>query len=313
MHYATTSGRLQRKGLCRQTLTQLPTTIKVGAILVMIALILGGCSYSYTSSAHADSALKLGDYRLAQSLELEAVADNASGLSYCAETDTLFAVLNNPETLLELSKSGELLRSIELRGFHDTESVISLGAGRFAIVEERRSSVVLVTVDANTEQLERSDFPVIGLGLLSSGNNKGLEGGAFDAEQGILYLVNEKAPRRLISVSGLTGESMDSVNIQAPWSNDRQEQVFLDSDDYSGLHFDADSRHLLMLSHESRELVELDEQGAILSRLDLSWWHRDLTRSIPQPEGVTMDPDGNVYFLSEPNLFYRFEPGHTRI
>jgi uncharacterized protein YjiK len=28
---------------------------------------------------------------------------------------------------------------------------------------------------------------------------------------------------------------------------------------------------------------------------------------VPQAEGIAMGPDGSLYLISEPNLFYRFE------
>ena len=32
-----------------------------------------------------------------------------------------------------------------------------------------------------------------------------------------------------------------------------------------------------------------------------------LQRTVPQPEGLAVGPDGTIYLVSEPNLFYRFE------
>ena len=32
-----------------------------------------------------------------------------------------------------------------------------------------------------------------------------------------------------------------------------------------------------------------------------------LERSVPQAEGMTFDAQGNLYLVSEPNLFYAFE------
>ena len=35
-------------------------------------------------------------------------------------------------------------------------------------------------------------------------------------------------------------------------------------------------------------------------------WH-GLRKTIPQAEGIAMTPDGTLFLVSEPNLFYRFK------
>ena len=66
--------------------------------------------------------------------------------------------------------------------------------------------------------------------------------------------------------------------------------------------------NMALLSDMSSVLAEYAPDGAPLSLLTLwSGWH-GLTRSVPQAEGVAIGPDGAVFIVSEPNLFYRFDP-----
>lgn len=277
------------------------------------ALVVAATAYSKTVELPQHS-IGLNKYRLnGPVVKLSGVDDNASGLSYNADSGTLFAIVNNPEYLLELSTSGQVLRKITLTGFHDTEAVVALGQQRFAILEERRHSISLVTITPQTTDLVRSEQQSITFSILGTTENQGLEGIAYDQHSKRLFVVNEKSPKQLIAIDGMgTHESINtsnSLNMSRMWSNDNSQQHFLDSNDYSGLHYDDTSKHLLMLSDESRELTEIDQNGNALSRLDLSWWNQDLSSSVPQAEGVTMDNNGTIYVLSEPNLFYRFISG----
>lgn len=63
---------------------------------------------------------------------------------------------------------------------------------------------------------------------------------------------------------------------------------------------------MLVLSDQSRSINELDSAGRFVSVRSLLGGISDLRRSAPQPEGMTMDRDGNLYVVSEPNLFYKF-------
>ena len=58
--------------------------------------------------------------------------------------------------------------------------------------------------------------------------------------------------------------------------------------DLSDIHFDAETGHLILLSDESRLVMELGADGRMLSYRSLNGLFSDLGRSAPQPEGVTL-------------------------
>lgn len=66
-----------------------------------------------------------------------------------------------------------------------------------------------------------------------------------------------------------------------------------------------------MLSHMLSMLVEHAPDGAVLGFLPLWKGMHGLTRSIGQAEGVAIGPDGDIFIVSEPDLFYRFVKKRT--
>lgn len=318
MHKARYIWRLLCKGLYIKAALPLfkPAVFLLG--LFATIYVLTGFQSPWKQS-DIESPLQLDLYRAqANATVLADVQGNASGLSYNVATDTLFAVINNPEYLLELRKDGSVIRKINLIGFHDTEAVVALDHNRFAILEERRRTLVLASIDQNTREIHRDHQQLISLSFMANAENKGFEGIAFDSQKQRLYVVNEKEPKQLLSIDGAAihpnkNAANASIVISSPWQDKNLQQAFLTSNDYSGLHFEHNSNHLLMLSDESKELIEIDTLGNPLSRLDLSWFNKDLPDSIPQPEGVTMDANGDIYILSEPNLLYRFSRPSTDV
>ncbi len=75
----------------------------------------------------------------------------------------------------------------------------------------------------------------------------------------------------------------------------------------SSLAIDPRTGHMLVLSDESRLLVELDENGETVSYISLVRGFNGLKKSINQAEGVAIDEHGTIYLVSEPNLFYVFK------
>jgi uncharacterized protein YjiK len=224
--------------------------------------------------------------------------DETSGLTYNPASDTLFTVTGKNPQLVELALDGQVLRRIPLSGFSDPEGVEVISGGRLAIIDERRRSLTAFTIDADTQSLDAADYPSFDLGFADAGN-KGFEGIAWDALNQRVLLGKERGPLGLFSLP-FPGEDGAVGVVQALPSK----RAFVR--DISSLSFDARTGHTLVLSDESRLLLELGAQGQPVSFISLIGGLNGLHRSIKQAEGVTMDAAGNIYIVGEPNLLYVF-------
>ncbi|WP_248765537.1 SdiA-regulated domain-containing protein [Pseudomonas protegens] len=224
--------------------------------------------------------------------------DEASDLSYSPQTKTLFAVMGKHPFLVELSLQGDVLRKMPLVGWSNPEGVAVLENGLLAIVDEREHSLVIVKVDANTQSLNVADFPKYDLGP-SKDQNKAFEAIAWNPRKQQLLLGEERPP-------ALFTWSSDGSQVL---KGDKQKLASdeLDLRNLSALGIDPRTGHTLVLSADSHLLLELDEQGEQVSFMALLGGFNGLEKTIPRAEGVAMDEAGNLYMVSEPNLFYRFE------
>ena len=256
-----------------------------------------------SSKQNITTGLQLSRYKLTGTpITLPGVTNNASGLTFNTDTGTLFAIINNPEQLIELNTKGEILRTIALKGFEDTEGLAYLGNQQFAIIEERKRAIIIVSITSQTITLELASQRSIALPV-SSANNNGFEGITTDPSSGRLYIVNEKSPRQLIQIDGFT-TNQPNLSVSMPLDLEHKP---MGNKDFSGVYFNAEFQTLLLLSDESKLLTEVDLSGQINSQLRLKAGHAGLTESIPQAEGITLDNEGALYILSEPNLLYRFD------
>jgi len=253
-----------------------------------------------------DQALWLPDYRVViEARRIEGLDDELSALTFDPVRRTLFSVTNRNPELIELSLAGELLRRIPLQGFGDPEAVEYIAPGIFVITDERLQRLVKVRVEEDTRELRAEDFQQLSLGIGLNGN-KGFEGLAYDAQEKRLFVAKERDPVRIFQVRGFPHEdSGRPLAVEVLNDPVRDRQLFVH--DLSSLDFDSASGHLLALSDESRLLLELDRNGRPVSSLSLRAGSRSgLKRSVPQAEGVATDDAGNIYLVSEPNLFYLF-------
>jgi uncharacterized protein YjiK len=262
---------------------------------------------SWHETEWQDRSLWLPEYQVRiDALPVAGVSQNLSGLTYDETRDQLWAVINGPEELLALSKDGELLARYPLNGFSDVEGVTYLGDNLLLLAEERDQALVVVEIPAQAGPLFREDYRALTLGI-DLGGNQGFEGVGYDRARDRLFVVKEHSPRKLYEIRGLKASVQGSFNLQVI---DRQawidHKVF--ATDFSSVHYDEQTGHLALLSDESQVMIELDAQdGKLISFRSLFSGFAGLQQSVPQGEGLTLDDQGNLYLVSEPNLFYRFE------
>ncbi|WP_312244782.1 SdiA-regulated domain-containing protein [Stutzerimonas nitrititolerans] len=241
----------------------------------------------------------LPDYELALETTLAGLEeDETSGLSWSPLTGTLFTVTGQNPQLVEFTPAGVVLRRIHLSGFADPEAVEVLDDGRLAIVDERRRLVAVFRLEPGVESVELDDLAHYDLGFPDAGN-KGFEGLAWDPHGQRLLLAKERDPLGLFALP-FPGEDGAVGALEA-----LPNQPLLVRD-LSSLAIDPRSGHMLMLSDESRLLVELDLQGEPRSFISLFGGLNGLVQGIDQAEGVAMDGEGNIYVVGEPNRFFVF-------
>ena len=223
--------------------------------------------------------------------------DETSDLTYNPITGTLFTVTGKLPMLVELSRSGEVLRRIVLKGFSNPEGVAVLENGNIAVADERRRNLSIFELNPQTRELDLADAKPFDLGFPDSGN-KGFEGIAWDPAQQRLLLGKERTPR-MFSL-GSDGQHLLDNQLQPLPS------YGLGMRNLSALSVDPRTGHILALSAQSHLLLELDERGEPVSFISLIGGQSGLEHRIPRAEGVAMDEDGTIYMVSEPNLFYVF-------
>ncbi len=224
--------------------------------------------------------------------------DETSDLAYSPLTGTLFTVTGKLPMLVELSRTGEVLRRIALKGFANPEGVAVLENGNIAVTDERKRNLSIFTLTADTEELDIADAKLFDLGFPDAGN-KGFEGIAWDPAQQRLLLGKERSPTAMFSLGSDGQRLLDQELRPLP-------SYGLGMRNLSALSVDPRTGHILALSAQSRLLLELDEKGDPVSFISLIGGRSGLEQRIPRAEGVAMDEDGTIYMVSEPNLFYVF-------
>ena len=244
----------------------------------------------------------LAGYRVSvEARPIEGLSDNVSGLTFNHRTGTLWAVINRPPQVAEISPEGRLLRRMPLPGLRDPEGITHVEGDLYVIADEASHLLHPVRIGAGAAGVKEVGWDALPMPL-QRWDNLGLEGVSWDERRQRLWVVNEKWPRRVSHVEGLPGDAHARVS---DWRHSSVVEGLLS--DLSSLTTDPDTGNLLVLSDESALVLEVASDGRWLGVLPLWRGVGGLSRKVPQAEGLAMGPDRALYIVSEPNLFYRFE------
>ncbi|MCS5691220.1 SdiA-regulated domain-containing protein [Cyanobium sp. FGCU-6] len=238
---------------------------------------------------------------------LQGVEKNISGLTYSEATNTLFAVTNRPERVIELDLCGKVLRVLPTAFGDDLEAISHVTGDLFVIASENGNVIWGAQIDRQTREVGPLTTHTLSVSL-NGDDNQGIEGLSWDHRGRRLFLANEKNPLQIVEVKGFDRLMLGrpaSVAL-AIWR--QHPSLGSLAGDVSSISFNERWGSMMLLSHESRRVYRFDPGRDPSLILHLERGKHGLLERVDQPEGLAFGPDGTVFIVAEPNLFYRFEP-----
>lgn len=264
--------------------------------------------------------VRVGRYDLPEPKRTAAPTNNllgqeASGITYNWDTDTLFIVGDGTTSVLQVSKSGELIDTMTLAQgsspqgteFYDSEGITYIGNGQFIMTEERDRQVVLFTYVAGTT-ITRADTKTVKLGTFV--NNTGTEGLSYDPLTNGYIVLKEISPIGVFQTE-IDFNAGTATNGSATTENSTNlfDPALLGFTDVAdvfalsnipALNGKPLYSNLLVLSQENAKIVNIDRNGVITNSLTIvSDPGNPLDAPSQQHEGLTMDRDGILYIVNE--------------
>jgi uncharacterized protein YjiK len=280
----------------------------------------GGTAPAPLAGIDLSTYTRIGRYDLPEPTRTNAptgslLAQEVSAVTYNVDTDTLFVVGDGGTSIVQVSKTGQLIDSMTLAlgtspqgtTFYDPEGLTYIGGGKFVMVEERDRQAVSFTYAKDTT-LTRANTQTVKLGTTIG--NIGIEGISYDPQTSGYIAVKEESPQGVFqttinfaagTASNGSATTVNSTNLFDPTLAGLADlaDVFALSN-VTALNGKADAGNLLLLSQASGKVVEVDRTGKILSSLTITT-DAGNPLSIPdqQHEGLTVDKDGILYVVSE--------------
>ncbi|QJE96105.1 lamin tail domain-containing protein [Luteolibacter luteus] len=233
------------------------------------------------------------------------LGQEASGVAYNWDTDTLFIVGDGGKSVTQVTKTGVLVDTMTLAlgsspqgtDFYDPEGITYLGGGQFVFSEERNRQLVKFTYAAGTT-LTRANTQTVAIGTFN--DNEGTEGLCYDPQGGGFVALKEINPIGIFAThvdfaastaTNGSATTANSINLFDP--------ALLGMTDVADV-FTLPDQRLLVISQEDGKIVNISRSGSISSTLNITADPGDvLSVAEQQHEGLTMDHNGLIYVVNE--------------
>ena len=317
-HYMTKYLLLKPKKFLTSINSGLIPMLRIG--LFSIVSTLGFSQNSIAQTVDLSTYIRVGRYDLPEPTRTahptnNLLAQEASGVTYNWDTNTLFIVGDGTTAVTQVSLTGQFIDTMTLAQgnsaqgteFYDSEGITYIGNGQFVMTEERDRQVVLFTYTAGTT-LTRSNAKTVKLGTFAP--NTGTEGLSYDPLTGGYIVLKEIEPigifQTYIDFNAGTATNGSATTENSTNLFDPALLGFTDvADVFTLSNLPTLSgqplyNNLLVLSQENAKVVNVDRNGTIYSTLTIvSDPGNPLDAANQQHEGLTMDRNGNLYIVNE--------------
>lgn len=269
----------------------------------LLSLMLAGAALS----AGAQTSINLSNYQVSGSYALDTLGEmglEASAVTYAQDRSSLFFVGDEGLGVVEISLTGSTLGTMafnwdgtdESDDHNDAEGLTYLGNGQLVVIQEHLQDAYRFTYSNSGTATLADSYVSISNAYVG---NVGFEGISYDERDGSFVVVKQDNPQSLLAGSlsfASTGGASSMTTLFSATNglfglNSLSDvQTLASVDSFAGT---AAADNLLILSLDSKMLVEIKRDGTVLSSLDLS----GITS---QPiEGVTVDEKGIIYLVAE--------------
>jgi uncharacterized protein YjiK len=259
---------------------------------------------SGTQAQAAVNSINLSNYSVSGAYALDTLNDlglEASAVTYARDRNSLFFVGDEGMGVVEISLTGQTLGSMTFSNWpttstnNDAEGLTYLGGGVLVVAEERLQDAFRFNyVAGGSVALASADY----VSIAATVGNVGTEGISYDPRDGSFVSVKQDNPQAVLAGS-LTFAPGGGVSLMTALFNADSALGLASLSDVQtlspvdALAGTAAADNLLILSLDSKKLIEINRSGVILSSFDLSGV---TTQSI---EGVTVDQNGTIYLVAE--------------